>query len=182
MILSLFVLGSGGRMPPSPARLSVYLTDAPGDVDDVWVRMDDMVLEGDAGGVSLLSEPTELIELTRLKDLARAVVEDAAIPPGTYRRLRIVLGACALRSGESVYVKGDARPGDLEVAGDLECADHGAEGIPVILEGPVELAEGQRARLELDFSVRRSFHRPEGPWDAWVMDPVVEGSVDVDEG
>ncbi|MFO8175236.1 MAG: DUF4382 domain-containing protein [Longimicrobiales bacterium] len=48
------------------ARLSVYLTDAPGDVEAVWVDIEEITLQGEDGPVVLLNESTGLIELTDL--------------------------------------------------------------------------------------------------------------------
>lgn len=51
------------------AKVSVFLTDAPGEVSRVWVRVDDIVLVGDDEIVSVLDELlADLIELTSLAD------------------------------------------------------------------------------------------------------------------
>ena len=160
--------------------LSVYLTDAPGDVDSVWVQIDDIVLAGQGAPVSLLEEPTGLINLTELVDVAVALVEGVPVEPGLYTQVRFVLrGAVLLEADGTVYAYGDVvPPAGLEVTGDLTCPSCSQSGIKVRLPGGVELAEGDDAGILMDFDVSQSFGHQAGQSGRWVMHPTILGMVD----
>lgn len=160
--------------------LSLFLKDGPGDVDMVWVRVDDVVLVGQGAPVSLLDEPTDLINLTELQDVAIALVEDVPVEPGRYTQVRFVLGgAVLLDDGGNVYAYGDVEPPDgLEVTGDLACPSCSQSGIKVRLPGGVELAEGEDAGVLMDFDISQSFGHQAGQSGRWVMHPVILGTVD----
>ena len=86
-------------------------------MDIVWVQVDDVVLVGQGAPISLLDEPTDLINLTELVDVAVALVEGVAVEPGLYTQVRFVLGGAVLLDGDgNVYGYGDVeaspRPGD----------------------------------------------------------------------
>ena len=160
--------------------LSVFLTDGPGDVDMVWVRVDDVVLVGQGAPVSLLDEATDLINLTELQDVAMALVEDVPVEPGRYTQVRFVLGGAVLLDDDgNVYAYGGVEPPDgLEVTGDLTCPSCSQSGIKVRLPGGVELAEGDDAGVLMDFDISQSFGRQAGQSGRWVMNPVILGTVD----
>jgi hypothetical protein len=110
-LLSLAACDDSGISGPrsDKASLSVYLTDAPGDVEAVWVEILQITLQGAEGGpVSLLGSPTDLILLTDLVGTTHLLVENAELDPSTYSQLRLVVGDAVLLSSEGVvYVKGD---------------------------------------------------------------------------
>lgn len=160
---------------PDPAAplLSVYLTDAPGDVEAVWVEIVEMTLHGESDPVVLLDESTGLIEITELVDRTREVVDDAVIPAGTYGRLGLRLGGAVLESTDGgVYVMGGARhPDGLAATGTLMCPSCQQSGLKILLYG-VEVTEGENA-LVLDFDVTQSFGHQAGRSGRWVMRPVI---------
>lgn len=157
-------------------RVSVYLTDAPGDVDSVWVQVDDVVLVGDEGQVSLLDEPTELLNVTALQDSATALVEGQEIEPGTYGQLRFIIGGAVLQTtDEEVYTSNAEHPHDLESTGTLHCPSCAQTGIKVVLRGAT-FEEGDHGVL-IDFDVTQSFGHQAGRSGRWIMHPVIHASV-----
>lgn len=161
--------------------LSVYLTDAPGDVDSVWVEILGISLQGSEGPVELLGAPTELILLTDLVGVTQLLVDDALLDPATYSQLRMQVGdAILLSKEETVYVKGDpVLPEGLEElpVGDLQCPSCSQSGIKVkIPNDQVETEEGEFA-LVLDFDVSQSFGHKAGNSGKWVMHPVIHGTL-----
>ncbi len=160
------------------ATLSVYLTDAPGDVAAVWVDIAEIYFQGGPEGrQSVLSESTGLVELTSLQDRAVEIVGGLDVDPGTYSQLRFVLSAAVLEAtnGE-VYGFGDAvHPDGLEITGELKCPSCSSSGLKVQLKGDELAIEDGGNSLVLDFDVAQSFGRPAGQSGKWVMSPVIHG-------
>jgi hypothetical protein len=182
--LSLAACDESGISAPGSDKtsLSVYLTDAPGDVEAVWVEILQISLQGAEGGsVSLLGSPTDLILLTDLVGTTHLLVENAELDPSTYSQLRLVVGDAVLLSSDgTVYVKGDpVLPEGLEGApmGNLQCPSCSQSGLKVkIPNDEVELEEGSAA-LVIDFDVSQSFGHKAGNSGNWIMRPVMHGTL-----
>jgi hypothetical protein len=155
------------------ARLSVYLTDAPGDVAAVWIDIERISLQGDDGPVVLLAEPTGLVDITLLVDQTMEIVDDAEIPAGVYGQLRVRIENAVLETTDgAVYVLGNAtHPDDLPVTGSLHCPSCSESGLKVLLHG-MEVVEGEHS-LVLDFDVTQSFGHEAGRSGKWIMRPVI---------
>jgi hypothetical protein len=163
--------------------LSVLLTDAPGDVEAVWVDFSEIYLQGGGDAVVLLDEPTGLIEITSLVGTSRTLVTDAEVDAVTFGQLRVVLTSAVLETvGGEVYVLGDAEhPLGLPTTGDLVCPSCGQSGLKVVIpHDEVALEEGAAALL-LDFDVAQSFGHPAGNSGMWIMRPVIHGTLVLDE-
>jgi hypothetical protein len=162
------------------ALLSVYLTDAPGDVVEAWVDVVDVVLVGGEGGpVSLLDEPTGLIDVLELRDDAQILVADKEVEPGSFSQIRFILGGAVLKASsgdqEGVYSFGGAEhPNGDPITGILQCPSCAQTGIKVLFPGALDLEAGSNGLL-LDFDVAQSFGRQAGQSGRWVMRPVVKG-------
>ncbi len=171
------------------ANLSVYLTDAAGDVEAVWVEILDVTAQGGEGGpVDLLDEPTELILLTDLVNSVHLLAENAGIDPTTFSQLRLVVGDAILQSTEGkVYVKGDPtlppELGEVDEAdlGELQCPSCSQSGIKVKIPNDQVVVEEGEAALVLDFDVALSFGHQAGNSGKWVMHPVILATLVVDE-
>jgi len=166
------------------ASLSVFLTDAPGNVEAVWVEIGEITLQGDEGVVVLLDEPTELIQLTELVGELQLLVDGAEVPPGTYGQLRLRIEDAILETTEGdVYALGSAEhPDGLPATGTLKCPSCDKSGLKVVLHG-LEVTEGESA-LVLDFDVSQSFGHQAGKSGKWIMRPVIHAThlQDDDEG
>ncbi len=170
---------TGPGLSSGAATLSVYLTDAPGDVADVWVEVVDVVLiGGEDGPLSLLDEPTELISLLDLRDSTHVLVHDYEVDPGEYEQIRFVIGGAVLETvGGAVYAKdGATHPHGLDATGTLQCPSCSQTGIKVRIPGPLELHEEENGVL-LDFDVADSFGRQAGQSGMWVMRPSIQGAL-----
>jgi Domain of unknown function (DUF4382) len=167
------------------ARLSVFLTDAPGDVEAVWVDISDIKLRGDGVELDLLDESTGLIEITELVGTTQLLIDDAEIEAGVYDEVRLFLAGAVLesRSGK-VFALGDAEhPDGLPATGNLKCPSCAQTGLKIKLgNGGVEF-DGETA-LVLDFDVSQSFGHEAGRSGMWVMHPVIHATVveDTQEG
>jgi len=174
--------GESGTEPTGNARLSVHLTDAPGDVDSVWVQASDVVLVGDDGQISLLDEPTGLLNLLALEDSATSLAENVEVEPGTYGQLRFILGGAVLETeGGDVYVQGDVEhPHGMDRTGELHCPSCAQTGIKLAFRGGLTLGEEEERDVLLDFDVSQSFGRQAGRSGRWIMRPVIHVRVDDD--
>ncbi len=87
-----------GDAGSAPTTLAIYLTDAPGDVSRVWVDVLGITGKGPGGlKVTLLDEPTGLIELTALADdVVMTLVEALEMVPGPLNQLRFIIGGAVL--------------------------------------------------------------------------------------
>lgn len=167
--------GAGGD---GVTRLNVQLTDAPGDVEAVWVELVRVYLQGGDGPVDLLAEPTELIEITELVGTSVLLVEDLEVASGSYGQLRFVIGDAVLEASDgTVYVLGDAQhPDGLVATGGLQCPSCQQSGIKVVLPGgELDLEEGD-VTITLDFDVSETFGHKAGNSGRWVMRPKMHGT------
>lgn len=160
---------------PANTTMSVYLKDGPGDVDEVWVQVNDVVLMGANGNVSLLTEPTDLINITDLTGAPMVLSEDMELDPGTYSEVRFVLGGAVLVSGDNVYAYGVEPPEGMTATGDLQCPSCSQSGIKVKFADALDVAEGANGILA-DFDVAQSFGHQAGRSGKWVMHPVIHGA------
>lgn len=166
----------------SSGRVSILLTDAPGDFKSAVVTIDEIYLQGDGGRVVLRSEPWTG-NLLELANSTAELVKDAEVPTGSYQQLRFVV------SGAYIEVEGDGGqsrffatsnydqlPAGAQVAGTLQTPSFSSSGLKVKLPGDaMTVSEGQRVVL-VDFDVSRSFGHEAGNSGRWVMTPVLEAT------
>lgn len=167
------------------ARMSVFLTDAPGDVEAVWVEIEEIYLQGGADRVDLLGEPTGMVLLTDLVGTTQLLAADVEVDPTVYGQIRMVVGdAILLSSDGTVYVKGDPEiPAELQDAemGVLQCPSCSQSGLKIIVPNDeVEVQEGLQAVI-VDFNVAESFGHRAGNSGRWNMSPVIHGTMVTDE-
>jgi hypothetical protein len=164
--------------PEGVATLSVYLTDAPGDVASVWVDVVDVVLVGEDGPIGLLDEPHGLVNLLELQDRNLLLSEGREVEAGRYSQVRLIIGGGVLETvGGDVYVQGDVEhPEGLPATGTLHCPSCSQSGIKVQFSSGLDLQEGANGVL-LDFDVAQSFGRQAGQSGRWVMRPLIKGLV-----
>lgn len=177
------------RSPTAPAgspSLTVLLKDAPGvQVTHAWVSLSAMKLAGggsaeasSGAGVTLMDQPTGLIDLTELADSTETLVSKQPITAGTYSQLRFVIDSAVLETsdGQVYSLNGAVPPDGADVTGDLKCPSCAQSGLKVNLPGgSLELAQGETI-LTLDFSVEQSFGHVAGRSGMWVMHPVIQAS------
>lgn len=83
---------------PGTARVSVELTDAPGEYDEVWVEVEDILIKREATGneeegwESIGDVRTGTVDLLTLTGGNTALLADVELPAGYLDQLRLVLG------------------------------------------------------------------------------------------
>lgn len=167
-------------------NVSLELTDAAGEhVDNVWIGIEEIYLQGTAGREVLVSAtdpdavapPSELVELTALENATLNLVEDVPVPSGSYGQLRFVIDQAVLESNGSFFSYNGAVPptaGDgFQADGDLVCPSCTQTGIKALLPQDELPVEGDQKIIVLDFDVSRSFGQEAGMSGQWVMTPII---------
>lgn len=168
----------GGSTASETSRLSIKLTDAPGDLTEAWVEVEEIYLQGSNGRVVLRDQSTGLINLLTLKNDVADLVSDAAVPAGTYSELRFVIGDAYIRVKDGkVYAKqGTVLPAGTQSSGNLNCPSCAQTGIKVKLPGGAVTLDDDAEILVVDFDVSQSFGRAAGRSGQWVMQPVLQAT------
>lgn len=175
--------GTGGN---GDARVSIRLTDAPGDLKEAWVRIDRISLQGgpadtaSGGRVDLLTTRTDWVNLLTLSGGRTAeLVNGAVVPAGTYNELRLVVcEAYVVEKDGDVYATRDAAlPAGVTADGTLQIPSGCSSGFKVKFntDEPVAL-ESESAIMTVDFDVSQSFGHQAGNSGRWIMHPVLHAT------
>jgi hypothetical protein len=169
--------------PNGDGRLSLLLTDAPGDVKAAVVTIDQIYLQGEDGRVVLRDEPVTTDLLTLANDVY-LLVDDAPVPAGRYGQLRFVISGGYLEvedeAGGSRFFASSPDYAGLPLGvvpdGELRMPSYDASGFKVSLPGDLLDVDGTQRVLLVDFDVQQSFGQEAGQSGAWVMRPVVKAT------
>lgn len=175
---------------PEPGRLSLLLTDAPGDVRTAVVtisqihlqRSDDEEAPPQSGRI-VLREEDVTVDLLTLADEMMSLVDDVDIPGGRYGQLRFVItggyieveqadGSLKLYASSPDYA---GIPVDKEAHGTLIMPSFAQSGLKVSLPGGL-FVDGDAQTLLVDFVVSESFGHQAGASGSWVMHPVIQAT------
>lgn len=177
--LALGLIGCGGD-----SKVTIKLTDAPGDFKRAVVTISEVELlgEGENNRVVLLNQAKTTDLLTLANDTAD-LVKDATVPAGTYKELRFVItgafieveqadGSTKIYASSSDY---EGLPAGATVAGSLQMPSYGQSGLKVKIADPVAV-EGEQKVILVDFDVAQSFGRQAGNSGQWVLSPVIKAA------
>jgi hypothetical protein len=171
-------------MATQNGRLTLLLTDAPGDFKKAVVTVSEIYLQGAGGRVVLLDQPVTT-DLLTLANSTAELVKDATVPAGSYQELRFVVtgGYIEVDNGggaSSIYASAPnyaGLPAGAQVTGELQMPSFAQSGIKVKLPGDGGVTLGSEQKVVLvDFDVSRSFGRAAGNSGRWVMSPVLEAT------
>lgn len=187
LLLGLIALVAGGcddsSGPAESGRLSLLLTDAPGDVLSAVVTIDRIYLQGEGGAHDLRTDPVTT-DLLTLRDDTFLIVDDAEVPAGDWAQLRFVISGAYLEveaegGGSRFYATSPdyaGLPDGVVPDGELQAPSLDQSGIKVIMPGELlDLEEADRVLL-VDFDVAESFGHEAGNSDRWVMHPVIRAT------
>jgi hypothetical protein len=178
--LAIAVIGCGGE-----SKVTIKLTDAPGDFKRAVVTISEVELlgEGEHNPVVLLREVKTTDLITLANDTAD-LVTDAVVPAGTYKELRFVIARAFIEvegadGSTKVYASSDeyaGLPEGTEVAGALQMPSYALSGLKVKIAEPVAV-EGEQKVILVDFDVAQSFgHSAGAASEKWVMSPVIKAT------
>jgi hypothetical protein len=175
----------GGTGGSGTSRVTIRLTDAPGDLAQAWVRVDEIYLQGDAdsasgGRVELLGTRTGWVDLLTLSGGRTAeLVNGAVVPAGRYSELRfVVCEAYVVTRAGDVYASRDAvLPAGVTADGTLQTPSACSSGFKVKFpaDSAVNLSS-ESTILTLDFDVSQSFGHQAGNSGRWIMHPVIHAT------
>jgi hypothetical protein len=165
-----------------PGKISILLTDAPGDVKAAVVTISEIYLQG-SDRVVLRDEPVT-IDLLTLANSTALLVDEATVPAGTYSQLRFVItdAYIEVENGDgttNIYASSPSYsglPSGARVAGELQMPSLAQSGLKVDLPGGAVRIEGDQRILLVDFDVAQSFGHIAGGSGRWVMHPVVHAT------
>lgn len=170
----------GGTGAAGDTRLSIRLTDAPGDLAQAWVRIDAIRLHGEGGGEDLLAERTEWVDLLTLSGGRTAeLVNGAVVPAGRYSELRfVVCEAYVVTRDGDVFASDHAElPAGVQADGELHMPSACNSGFKVKFPADSALMlESESTILTVDFDVSQSFGHQAGNSGRWVMHPVIHAT------
>ncbi len=153
--------GGGGDSPSGSSRtgsIEILATDAPFDatlieravVDVVKVRMNKATDENTKSGwITIFDGGPISVDLNGLRNGITQAFANGDLPVGSYSQLRIHLsgGELELKNG-NVYSSGD---------GTLKLPSASTSGYKVFLDPPVEISDGGREQIVLDFALSKTF-------------------------
>lgn len=166
-------------------RISLLLTDAPGDFKKAVVTIDRIYLQGspdDNAEQVVLREEDVTTDLLTLANSTAELVDEAVIPAGRYAQLRFVVTGAYIEvenedGSTSVYASSPdyaGLPAGTQVDGPLQLPSYATSGLKVNLPGGAVEVGGDTKVLLVDFDVARSFGQQAG--GQWVMSPVLEAT------
>lgn len=171
-----------GAGPDGSTRLSLLLTDAPGDVKAAVVTISEIYLQGGPGGRTTLLDDPVTVDLTDLANQTTQLLSDVDVQQGTYSELRFVLSGAYLEvetaGGSEIFASSPdyaGLPAGSTVDGQLQMPSLGSSGLKVNFDGNLEVT-GDDQTLLIDFDVAQSFGHEAGNSGRWVMHPVVRGA------
>ena len=164
------------------AKLSILLTDAPGDVKAAVVTISEIYLQG--SGRVVLMDTAVTTDLLTLANSTADLVKDAVVPAGSYGQLRFVITGAYIEveNGDgttSIYATSSdyaGLPAGAHVDGTLQTPSFDQSGLKVKLPGGALHLAAEEQILLVDFDVSRSFGHEAGGSGSWVMSPVLEAT------
>ena len=171
----------------SNGKITVLLTDAPGDFKKAVVTISRIYMQGESdaegGRVTLMDTPVTT-DLLTLANKTAELVKDATVPAGTYAQLRFVItggyievenadGSTSIYASSPTY---EGLPAGSTVAGSLQMPSYAQSGLKVNLPGGGVKIDGEQKVVLVDFVVSESFGREAGASGKWVMSPVVKAT------
>ncbi|MDP2480776.1 MAG: DUF4382 domain-containing protein [Candidatus Palauibacterales bacterium] len=184
------VAGCGNSTGTGTTSVSLKLTDAPGDLLEAWVGIDSVQLQGQSasgpGGVTLVDQPTDLVDLLTLAGTTRDLVQGVQVPSGSYAQLRIfvsraVVVATDINGDTVAFALGGAQLPAASAyspsrTGTLVCPSCAQSGFKVNLPGGSVQLQGTQEILVVDFDVSQSFGHDAAASSQWIMHPVMIAS------
>jgi hypothetical protein len=175
--------GDSATRGATPGKMTLLLTDAPGDFQKAVVTISSIYLQsGDgANGRVVLRDTPVTTDLLTLANSTSELVKDAVVPAGSYSQLRFVItgGYVEVDNGDgttSIYASSpdyEGLPAGAQVAGSLQMPSYAQSGLKVNLPGGSTDVNGDQKIVLVDFDVARSFGKEAGNSGKWVMSPVL---------
>ena len=144
------------------AQLAIYMTDAPGNYDQVWVDVIDVQIKADGsttdeGWTSVGNVKADVYDLLSLTGGVTALLADVNVPAGQLGQIRLVLGP-----DNTVVIDGESLP----------LSTPSAQQSGLKLQVNQNLEAGKRYEFLLDFNVDQSIVVA-GNSGGYILKPVI---------
>ena len=162
-------------------RLTIRLTDAPGDVKEAWIKIQQFILfstDSMNNRITLTPTQTGYINLLALSGgQVLDIVDKALVPNGTYPNLRLVLGDAyvILNDGRVFATPGAVLPNGVTAAGELKCPSCAQSGFKVNFTN-AGLIVNSSSFVTIDFDVSQSFAHEAGKSGKMIIHPVLHAT------
>jgi hypothetical protein len=169
------------------ARLRINLTDAPGDLKEAFVKIDQIVLirrDADSisgsgsGRVTITPDVDDYVDLLKLTGgKVLELVDTAGIPEGSYSQLRVIIDEAyvTLKDGRTFATAGAELPSGVTSSGTLKCPSCSSSGFKVKFGGGGLNINGTSV-VTIDFDAGQSFGHEAGNSGQWIMRPVLRAT------
>lgn len=159
------------NMEDDTARLTVRMTDAPGDYDAVLVEVEDVMIktdleDGEEGWTSVGNVQTGTYDLLLLTGGVTQLLAEADVPAGHLGQIRLVLG-----NNNTVVINGESQP----------LSTPSAQQSGLKLQVDQELEAGEQYEFLLDFDVDQSIVTA-GSSGGFILKPVIRVSATAETG
>lgn len=168
-------------------RLRVSLTDAPGDLAEAFVKIDQIVLvrsnadstnANSSGRIEIKPDVLGFIDLLGLTGgRVLQIADTAGIPEGTYSQIRLVIDEAyvKLKDGRVFATSGATLPAGVTANGTLRCPSCASSGFKVKFnQGGLVINE--TSAVVIDFDAGQSFGHQAGNSGQWIMHPVLRAT------
>ncbi|HSJ24498.1 MAG TPA: DUF4382 domain-containing protein [Longimicrobiales bacterium] len=179
--------------PQMDGRLSILLTDAPGDFAAAVVTIESVYLQGGSEdseqGRLYLTDEAVTVNLLDLQNVAMDLVDGKVIPGGTYPQLRMVISGGYVEVIEAEDAEGNptqtriyasspayAAAQGVTAHGSLQMPSYAESGLKINMPNGALRVDGGEQILLLDFNVAESFGQQAGASGMWVMTPVIHAT------
>ena len=178
------ISGCGDEGPAAgTSRVSVLMTDAPGDFVTAVVTIEQVYLQG-SGGRTVLRDTSVTTNLLTLVNDTATLVDRVDVEEGTYSQLRFVISGAYIEvesdgGGTTLYATDPGYAGLPEGAaidGELQTPSFDTSGVKVKLDGDAFHVTGEHSIILVDFDVAQTFGKAAGNSGRWVMKPVIKGA------
>ena len=158
---------SGGAQAPATGSVAVLFTDAPTDAFcEVRATVTGIDLLSDGGGPTNLYSGEKTIDVLAMRNFSDFFTVDAAVPVGSYSKVRLTLSDLAL-------VECDAA-GAPEPESEFDHPSLPGNGkLDLNPRGTFEVVGGEMLVIELDLDMEKSLHVHETGSGRWQFRPVV---------
>ena len=153
-------LGCDESSSEAESRIRVLLTDAPAELVEANVVIEEIALIGDGERVVLLADDPQPFNLLSLQDGITATLADVLIPDGSYNQLRVIVNEAAS------VVLDDGSTENLKIPSGSQ------SGIKILLPS-FELTD-DIVEVIVDFDVSKSFVKRGNSDKGYIFKPVLK--------
>lgn len=165
-------------------RLTVQLTDAPGDLKEVFVKIEKIVLvksDADTTGSNRLEIKPKVTDWINLLSLSGGklldIADTAGLAAGTYSQMRVFIDDAYIKTTDNrvFATSGATLPSGVTSVGTLKCPSCSQSGYKVMFTNG-GLTISPNSSVVIDFDAGQSFGHEAGKSGQWIMRPVLRAT------